>query len=451
MSGALEALPPHAHPGTVTVERSRLRASGTTRGTGGKGAARLQSRPRRAVVADAEARSSGSRRLLYSLRPVPGRERGVPLADDPIRPEASAKAHPLSGERWDRLLEAAEESGSVRRSAVAEILDRRELEPLELEAVARELEEHGIELVEDRRAALPQPVLQEATTDALQLFLREAGRRPLLTAAQEVELTKRVERGDVDARQTMIESNLRLVVSIAKRYRHQGLPFLDLIQDGTLGLIRAVEKFDWRKGFKFSTYATWWIAQAVARGLADNARTIRMPVHIVERMQKLNQAERTLWTELGREPSLAELAERAGLSLQQALDVTGAARASTSLDQPLGDQEDTLFGDLVAGEGPLPEERVEETLRNEALANALAILGERERDVIVLRYGLYGSEPKTLDEIGRGLGVSRERVRQLETEALKCLARPRETELLGREPSGLRQDLERQAWRAAAS
>jgi len=142
--------------------------------------------------------------------------------------------------------------------------------------------------------------LQEATTDALQLFLREAGRRPLLTAAQEVELTKRVERGDVDARQTMIESNLRLVVSIAKRYRHQGLPFLDLIQDGTLGLIRAVEKFDWRKGFKFSTYASWWIAQAVARGLADNARTIRLPVHIVERMQKLNRAERTLWTELGR-------------------------------------------------------------------------------------------------------------------------------------------------------
>ena len=276
-------------------------------------------------------------------------------------------------------------------------------------------------------AALPQTALQEPTTDALQLFLREAGRHPLLTAAQEVELTKRVERGDVDARQTMIESNLRLVVSIAKRYRHQGLPFLDLIQEGTLGLIRAVEKFDWRKGFKFSTYATWWIAQGVARGLADNARTIRMPVHIVERIQKLNRAERALWTELGREPSLAELAERAGLSLQQALDVTAASRASKSLDEPLGDRGDAVFGDLVAGEEPMPEEMVGETLRNEALAGAIAILGERERGVIVHRYGLYGSEPETLDEIGRRLGVSRERVRQLETKALKHLAALPET------------------------
>jgi RNA polymerase primary sigma factor len=364
------------------------------------------------------------------LRPVPGRERGVILADDPIRPEASAKAHPLSGERWERLLEAAEESGSLPQSTIAEMLDRRELEALELDAVARELEQHGIELVEDGRAALPQPLSQEATTDALQLFLRDAGRRPLLTAAQEVELTKRVERGDLGARQTMIESNLRLVVSIAKRYRHQGLPFLDLIQDGTLGLIRAVEKFDWRKGFKFSTYATWWIAQAVARGLAEKARTIRMPAHIVERMQRLNRAERTLRTELGREPSLAELAERAGLSLQQALEITMASRASTSLDQPLGDQEDSLFGDLVAGEGPLPEEEVEETLRNEALAGALASLGERERGVIVLRYGLYGSGPETLERIGLRLGVSRERVRQLEREALKRLARLCETESL---------------------
>jgi len=271
----------------------------------------------------------------------------------------------------------------------------------------------------------------DPTRDALQLYLREAGRRPLLTAAQEVELTKRVERGDLDARRTMIESNLRLVVSIAKRYRHQGLPFLDLIQEGTLGLMRAVEKFDWRRGFKFSTYATWWISQAVARGLADNARTIRMPGHIVERMQKLNRAERTLCTELGREPSLAEQAERAGLSLDHALEVTVASRASMSLDQPLGDQEeDALFGDVVGGEGPLPEEEVEETLRNEALAAALAILGKRERSVIVLRYGLYGSKAETLEAIGGRLGVSRERVRQLETEALKQLALLSETESL---------------------
>jgi RNA polymerase primary sigma factor len=346
---------------------------------------------------------------------------------DSIRLEASVQADALSKKEWQQLLEAAEESGSLRRSAIAEILDQFELETLELDPVCRELEQQGIEVIDDEPVP-PIPLVAETTTDALQLFLRDAGRHPLLTAAQEVELAKRIERGDPSAKRTMIESNLRLVVSIAKKYRHQGLPFLDLIQEGTLGLIRAVEKFDWRRGFKFSTYATWWIGQAVVRGLADKARTIRIPVHIAERMQKLNRAERMLWTELGREPMLEEVTERAGLPLRQALEVEAAARASTSLDQPLGEQGDALFGDLVAGEDPLPEERVEDTLRNEALAEALALLGERERTVLVLRYGLYGSEPKTLDEIGRRLGVSRERVRQLETEALKRLARLPEAE-----------------------
>ncbi len=350
------------------------------------------------------------------------------MADDPIRLEASARAHAVSSGQWQQLLEAAEESGSLRQSALAEILGQRELEPLELDALCRELEQQGVEVIDDERAPPPLPLAPETTTDALQLFLRDAGRHPLLTAAQEVELAKRIERGDLDAKRTMIESNLRLVVSIAKKYRHLGLPFLDLIQEGTLGLIRAVEKFDWRRGFKFSTYASWWIGQAVARGLADTARTIRMPVHIVERMQKLNRTERMLWMELGREPTLVEVAEQAGLPLRQALEMKAATRASVSLDQPLGEQEGAVFGDLVADEGPLPEERVVDTLRKEALAEALGILGERERTVIILRYGLYGSEPKTLGEIGRGLGVSRERVRQLETEALKRLARVREAE-----------------------
>src|SRR5215211_6272814 len=287
------------------------------------------------------------------------------MADHPIRLEAAAKAHVLSSQEW-QLLQAAEESGSLRQSAIAEIFDQFELDPLGLDAVCRELEQQGIEVIDDERAAAPL-LVPETTTDTLQLFLRDAGRRPLLTAAQEVELAKRIERGDPDAKRTMIESNLRLVVSIAKRYRHQGLPFLDLIQEGTLGLIRAVEKFDWRRGFKFSTYATWWISQAVARGLADHARTIRMPTHIVERMQKLNRAERMLWMELGREPTLQEVTERAGLPLRQALEVEGAARASTSLDQPLTEQGHALVGDLVAVDGPLPEERVEDTLRNEAL------------------------------------------------------------------------------------
>jgi RNA polymerase primary sigma factor len=332
-----------------------------------------------------------------------------------------------------QAVEAAEQSGSIRQAELAELIESHTLDPLESDALFRAVEQRGIEVLEPEREQPPPPpppaiTVQETTTDALQLFLREAGRHSLLNAAQEVELAKRIERGDMDAKQTMIQSNLRLVVSIAKNYRNQGLPFLDLIQEGTLGLIRAVEKFDWRRGYKFSTYATWWIRQAVARALADKARTIRMPVHIVERMQKLNRAERTLWTQLGREPELEEIAEEANLPIQQALEVRAAARASTSLDQPVGDQEDAVFGDFVAGDGPLPEEKVEDSLRSEALAQALAALSDRERQVIVLRYGLADAEPKTLEDIGRRLGLTRERVRQIETEALKRLARLREME-----------------------
>ena len=270
----------------------------------------------------------------------------------------------------------------------------------------------------------------ETPRDSLDLFLRDAGRHPLLTAAQEVRLTKLVERGDAGAKQAMIESNLRLVVSIAKRYRHQGLPFLDLIQEGTLGLMRAVDKFDWRRGNKFSTYATLWISQAVARGLADKARTIRVPVHMVERRQHLDRANRMLSVELGREPTLEEMSERAGLSLEQALAVMAAARASTSLDQPLGVDGDGLFGDMIAGDNPLPEERVDSTFRSEVLGEGLALLDEREHTVIALRFGLDGSEPKTLEEIGRRLGFSRERARQLESRALRRLAQLRELEPL---------------------
>jgi len=340
----------------------------------------------------------------------------------------------LANQEFQQLLEAAEHSGSIRHAELAEVLEPHELGLLETEAVYRELDQRGIEVIEEAKEAAPPPpppppvVAQESTTDALQLFLREAGRHPLLNAAQEVELAKRIERGDMDAKQTMIQSNLRLVVSIAKNYRNQGLPFLDLIQEGTLGLIRAVEKFDWRRGYKFSTYATWWIRQAVARALADKARTIRMPVHIVERMQKLNRAERTLWTQLGREPTLEEIAEEANLPVAQAHEVKAAARASTSLDQPVGEQEDAVFGDFVANDDPLPEEAVEDSLRSEALAQALAALSERERHVIILRYGLTDAEPKTLEDIGRRLGLTRERVRQIETEALKRLAKLREME-----------------------
>src|SRR3989441_404503 len=226
--------------------------------------------------------------------------------------------HVLGAEDVRQVIETAEQAGSLRASELTDLVEAHELGELEAEALHRELEQRGIDIVEDSPEPAPaQPVVYETTTDALQLFLREAGRHQLLTAAQEVELSKRIERGDPEAKQTMIQSNLRLVVSIAKNYRNQGLPFLDLIQEGTLGLIRAVEKFDWRRGYKFSTYATWWIRQAVARALADKARTIRMPVHIVERLQKMNRAERNLWTQLGREPSLEEIARRLGLTRER--------------------------------------------------------------------------------------------------------------------------------------
>jgi RNA polymerase primary sigma factor len=347
------------------------------------------------------------------------------------RPEVSVELERLlQSDDFQVLLESAEVAGHLKYSELSDVVDAHELEPLEVDAVYRELESRGVEVVDDEpEQVVPAPAhTPETTTDALQLFLRETGRHPLLTAAQEVELAKRIERGDAEAKRQMIQSNLRLVVSIAKNYRNQGLPFLDLIQEGTLGLIRAVEKFDWRRGYKFSTYATWWIRQAVARALADKARTIRMPVHIVERLQKMNRAERNLWTQLGREPSLEEIAEEASLPIQQAREVRAAARAATSLDQPVGDQEDAVLGDFVAGEGPLPDEQVELSLRSQALALALAALGERERQVIVLRYGLADQEPKTLEEIGRRLGLTRERVRQIEVEALRRLSKLREIE-----------------------
>jgi RNA polymerase primary sigma factor len=341
----------------------------------------------------------------------------------------------LGSEDLRNLLETAEQSGAVRQAELLEVLEPLDLDELELEALQRELEQRGIDVLEEEKAPERpepvQPIVYETTTDALQLFLREAGRHALLTAAQEVELSKRIERGDMQAKQRMIQSNLRLVVSIAKNYRNQGLPFLDLIQEGTLGLIRAVEKFDWRRGYKFSTYATWWIRQAVARALADKARTIRMPVHIVERLQKLNKAERILWTQLGREPTLEEIAEEASLPIEQAREVKAAAHASTSLDQPVGETEDAVFGDFVACGDPQPDEEVEVSLRSQALARALGALTDRERAVLILRYGLDNAEPRTLEEIGRTLDLTRERVRQIEGHALKRLSRLHEIEAVG--------------------
>jgi len=267
-----------------------------------------------------------------------------------------------------------------------------------------------------------EPIQLEISTDSLQLFLKDIGRVDLLTAAQEVELAKRIERGDMAAKRQMVEANLRLVVSIAKRYRNQGLPFLDLIQEGTIGLVRAAEKFDYRKGFKFSTYATWWIRQAVARALADKARTIRMPVHVVEKLNKILRTERKLRAEHGREPTSFEIARELELTVEEVEQVRRTAQVPVSLEKPVGDDDESEFGHFLEDDSePLPDEAADVILRNEALTRALAMLAERERRVLELRYGLNGQSPCTLDEVGRAFNVTRERIRQIENQSLKKL------------------------------
>jgi RNA polymerase primary sigma factor len=271
----------------------------------------------------------------------------------------------------------------------------------------------------------------EGTTDGLQLFLKGIGKVRLLTAQEEVELSKRIERGSFEAKQRMVESNLRLVVSIAKNYRNQGLPFLDLIQEGTLGLVRATEKYDYRRGFKFSTYATWWIRQAIARALADKARTIRIPVHIVEKLNRIGRAERKLMTGLGREPTVEEIAEVTGIEPEEVEAIRRSTQAPISLEKPVGEEEQTEFGQLLADEhAESPYERAVEALTTVALREALENLSYRERRVIELRYGLGDQHPCTLDEVGRAFNVTRERIRQIEHRSLKKLEGLRETQQL---------------------
>ncbi len=268
----------------------------------------------------------------------------------------------------------------------------------------------------------PVDLKPDITTDSLQLLLKGVGKARLLSAHEEVDLAKRIERGSFGAKEKMVESNLRLVVSIAKNYRNQGLPFPDLIQEGTIGLIRAAEKFDYRKGFKFSTYATWWIRQAIARSLADKSRTIRIPVHVVERLNKIGRAERKLVTGLGREPTIEEIAEVTGIEPDEVESIKRSAQAPVSLQKPVGDEEQSEFGHLIADpQAESPYERAVEILAKEALRNALNSLSYRERRVLELRYGLGGEHPRTLDEIGRTFNVSRERIRQIENHSLTKL------------------------------
>jgi RNA polymerase primary sigma factor len=338
------------------------------------------------------------------------------------------------------LLEGAEERGFVLAAELEAFALEHDLAEDEVEQLTRELEAIGLEVGEPaveaddqaqkapERVVEPEPQPQPlvGAADSLQLFLADIGRHKLLTAAEEVMLAKAIERGDVTAKRRMIESNLRLVVSIAKGYRGLGVPFLDLIQEGTLGLNRAVEKFDWRRGYKFSTYATWWIRQSVQRAVANHARTIRVPVHVVERQQKLGRAARRLEVELGREATKDELAEATGLPIQHVDEALGAAQASVSLNQTVGADDEGELGDLFADrEAADPFEEAEESLRRQGVRRALDALPERERRILELRFGFEG-EPWTLEAIGHELDLTRERVRQLEGQALARLAALRE-------------------------
>jgi RNA polymerase primary sigma factor len=343
------------------------------------------------------------------------------------------------------LIERSEERGWVEPTELEAFVLEHELNDEEAEQITRELETIGLEVGQPQADADAKKQLADAerkkeeaeaavwaaeplsgAADSLQLFLADVGRHKLLTAADEVTLAKRIERGDPVAKRRMIESNLRLVVSIAKGYRGLGVPFLDLIQEGTLGLNRAVEKFDWRRGYKFSTYATWWIRQSVQRAVANHARTIRVPVHVVERQQKLSRAARRLEVELGREATKQELAEATGLPIQHVEEALGAAHASVSLNQTVGADDEGELGDLFADrEAADPFEEAEESLRRQGVRRALDALPERERRILELRFGFEG-EPWTLEAIGHELDLTRERVRQLEGQALSRLAALRE-------------------------
>jgi RNA polymerase primary sigma factor len=306
------------------------------------------------------------------------------------------------------FLDDAEELGTIEESALEALAREQDLDEEELSALRAELEAREVEIV------------APATPENAE-FMNRVGRYPLLTAAEEVALAKRIERGDGAAKERMINSNLRLVISIAKRYQRQNLPLLDLVQEGAIGLNRAVEKFDWRRGYKFSTYATWWIRQACQRAISNQSATIRVPTHVNERRVKLNRVRGQLETRLGREPTREELAEAAGLSLAHVDEALDAAEAPVSMNQSIGSEDDGEFGDLFGDPNASdPEEEAADTLRREEIRRAVAVLPDRERRILELRFG-FGGEPRSLEAIGAELGLTRERIRQLERDALAKL------------------------------
>jgi RNA polymerase primary sigma factor len=342
----------------------------------------------------------------------------------------------LSSEQIDRLVALADDNDCLELSEVEQAIDAEQLDEEGVAALHDQLREHGIALRDDcGREAPPTEFRPEAladtTTDAMQLFLREVRRYPLLTKDEEVGLAKRVEQGDLEAKERLINSNLRLVVSNAKRYQNRGLSLLDLIQEGILGLIRAAEKFDWRKGFKFSTYATFWIRQALQRALDNNARVIRLPTNVAQLERKIGRIERELETKLGRPPTDDELLAAAEVEAADLARIREAPRAVTSLDRPVGEEQDTTLGELLPGGGEPVEEQVEVSLRESAVRAAVARLPEREHEVIKMRYGINGErEPASTEAIARELQLSPTRVRQLEARALERLGAEREMEEL---------------------
>jgi RNA polymerase primary sigma factor len=341
--------------------------------------------------------------------------------------------------RLEALIERGSEAECLELSEVSELIAELGLEEADVDDLFARIERQGIEISDDCGREAPEQVsyanraLAEKTTDALELFFAEVRRFGLLSASEEVSLAKRIEEGDQSAKECMINSNLRLVISIARRYPRTELSLLDLIQEGTLGLIRAVEKFDWRRGFKFSTYATWWIRQSIERGLQNKARTIRMPVHVIQRERKVVKAERELTASLERQPTDQEIASVTDLSPKQVREVLDAPRTVTSLDKPITAESEGTLGEMMPDEGPDPEEEVDIALESAVVRRALERLPQQEREVVELRFGLDGvTEPHTLDQVVERLGISRNRVRRLEAEGLARLALLREVQALRR-------------------
>ena len=327
----------------------------------------------------------------------------------------------------DKLIDLGKKSGSITEEEIMQKLEHFQASPEDMEKVFEALKEANINVVE---SVVEEDIadidnLLDNVDDSVKIYLKDIGRVPLLTGEQEIELAKRMEEGDEEAKKTLSEANLRLVVSIAKRYVGRGMQFLDLIQEGNLGLMKAVEKFDYTRGFKFSTYATWWIRQAITRAIADQARTIRIPVHMVETINKQGRATRTLLQRLGREPSAEELAEYLDWSVEKVREIQKIAQDPVSLETPIGEEEDSHLGDFLEDDKALsPSDVAERKMLKEQLLQVLNTLTPREQKVLRLRYGLDDSHPRTLEEVGREFNVTRERIRQIEAKALRKLRHP---------------------------